>query len=103
MVTMAGHSGRALIAVLALVVVGGFHPAEAKSNISVLYSFVGGSGGHFPNTGLITDNAGNLIGGAGGGDYNGGVIFQVSQSGEETVLHSFGDTGDGNSPDGGLI
>jgi len=103
MVAMAGHSGKALVAVLSLVMASGFQPAEAKSSVSVLYSFVGGSNGHFPNTGLITDSAGNLIGGAGGGDYNGGVIFRVSQSGEETVLHSFGNTGDGNSPEGGLI
>jgi uncharacterized repeat protein (TIGR03803 family) len=76
---------------------------EASGNVSVVYSFQGGSGGQFPGTGLIEDSAGNLIGGAGGGDYNGGVIFQISPQGAETVLHSFGNTGDGTDPAGGLI
>jgi uncharacterized repeat protein (TIGR03803 family) len=77
--------------------------AEANSRISVLYSFTGGNAGQSPGTGLIEDSDGNLIGGAGGGEFNGGVIFKVTSAGQEAVLHSFGDSGDGSFPDGGLI
>lgn len=88
---------------LVLVMSAAFSAAGASGTVRVLYSFTGGSGGQFPGTGLIEDGAGNLIGGAGGGNYNGGVLFEISPAGQETVLHSFGDTGDGGDPAGGLI
>jgi uncharacterized repeat protein (TIGR03803 family) len=102
---MRSLSGKMLISsVLALSALTAFSgPVEAQGNVSVVYSFQGGRGGQFPDTGLIEDGSGNLIGGAAGGKYNGGVMFQISPAGAETVLHSFGNTGDGNDPVGGLI
>src|SRR3569833_2662872 len=92
-----------LLAVLALGTCAFVGAAEANGKVSVLYSFEGGDGGHFPDTGVLVDSNGNLIGGAGGGIYNGGVIFEISPAGQETVLHSFGNTGDGTFPEAGLI
>ncbi len=60
-----------------------------------------------PYGGVILDSAGNLYGTTViGGVDNGGVLFQLSQSGSgwtETVLHSFGGLNDGDGPVGGLI
>jgi uncharacterized repeat protein (TIGR03803 family) len=78
-----------------------------------LYSFTGGSDGYRPASSLIFDAAGNLYGTTayGGADsscvdpdgfYGCGVVFELSPSGVETVLHSF--TGaDGWNPVSGLI
>jgi uncharacterized repeat protein (TIGR03803 family) len=38
-----------------------------------------------------------------GGVNNEGTVFAITTSGTETVLHSFGGSGDGKEPDGGLI
>jgi uncharacterized repeat protein (TIGR03803 family) len=35
---------------------------------------------------------------AGGGTYNGGTVFSLTTAGKETVVHSFGEGGDGKSP-----
>ena len=75
---------------------------------SVLHSFSqSGNGGSIPYGGVILDSAGNLYGTTViGGVDNGGVLFQLSQSGSgwtETVLHSFGGLNDGDGPVGGLI
>jgi uncharacterized repeat protein (TIGR03803 family) len=74
---------------------------------SLLYSFTGGTDGANPNGQLILDTSGNLFGPAGvGGDLSCdsvgcGVIFALTQSGTETVLHTF--TGsDGQFPSGTL-
>lgn len=92
-----------LVAALFLTLCASFNDAQANAKVSVLYSFAGGSGGAFPNTGVIFDSNGNVIGGSGGGDFNGGIIFQISPAGEETVLHSFDNTDDGSFLKGGLI
>lgn len=73
---------------------------------SVLYSFSqSGNGGDIPYAGVILDSAGNLYGTTViGGVDNGGVLFQLTQSGSswtETVLHSFGGLNDGIGPIGG--
>jgi uncharacterized repeat protein (TIGR03803 family) len=72
----------------------------------VLYSFKGGTGdGDYPEAGLLKIN-GTLYGTtAGGGAYgNGeGTVFAITPSGTETVLHSFGGSGDGEDPEAGLI
>jgi uncharacterized repeat protein (TIGR03803 family) len=74
---------------------------------SVLYSFTGGTDGGFPTAGLIADSQGNLYGTtSGGGAMPGGdgygVVFALSPSGTETVLHTF-NFNDGSRPYGGLI
>jgi uncharacterized repeat protein (TIGR03803 family) len=75
---------------------------------SVLHSFSeSGNDGLIPYGGVVLDSAGNLYGTTVlGGIDNGGVVFQLTQSGSswtETVLHSFGGLNDGVGPIGGLI
>lgn len=62
---------------------------------TVLYSFTGGADGANPYAGLIRDPAGNLYGttsegGGSGGAPGGGVVYKLSPTGQETVLHTFG-------------
>ena len=68
---------------------------------TVLYSFgtSGGSDGNAPAGSLIQGSDGNFYGmtSAGGVNYTGAVI-QVTPTGAETVLYSFGGLGDGNYP-----
>jgi len=74
---------------------------------SVLYRFTGGSNGFSPFSGVTFDRAGNLYGTTVlGGSGEGGVLYQLIPSGSgwtSTTLHSFGTSGDGYSPYGGLI
>jgi uncharacterized repeat protein (TIGR03803 family) len=69
---------------------------------SVLYSFGSQSGdGEQPYAGLIMDKEGNLYGTtSGGGAYDSGIVFKVTPTGEETVLHSFCSQGGSYCPDG---
>jgi uncharacterized repeat protein (TIGR03803 family) len=82
---------------------------------SALYTFTGAADGALPWAGVIRDTKGNLYGTASaGGDGLGssctflgnsigcGVVFKLSPSGSETVLHTFQWT-DGASPFGGLL
>jgi uncharacterized repeat protein (TIGR03803 family) len=82
--------------------------ASAAPIETVLYSFTGSDGAK-PVAGLIVDSSGNLYGttvnGGAGPCNNGtgcGVVFKVSPSGTETVLHSFIES-DGAFPEAGLI
>jgi uncharacterized repeat protein (TIGR03803 family) len=83
---------------------------------AVIYSFTGGADGGIRdgclgtdicNQSVIADRSGKLYGTMGGGGaYNGGVVFELSHVGgawTETVLHSFGGSGDGLAPTNGLI
>ena len=56
--------------------------------------------GENPASPLIRDPAGNLYGTAAGGSWASGVIFKVSPSGQETVLHSFAGGAAGSGPVG---
>ncbi len=70
---------------------------------TVLYSFQGGgSDGLAPQGGLVMDSSGNLYGTTYyGGTSNDGIVFELSSSGKETILHVFsGTNGDGANPDG---
>ncbi len=76
---------------------------------SVLYSFKGGpADGEYPFASLISVK-GTLYsttsqGGANCSPSGGcGTVFSITPSGTETVLHSFGGSGDGNGPLAGLI
>jgi uncharacterized repeat protein (TIGR03803 family) len=67
-----------------------------------------GVDGAFPAVGLIFDTAGNLYGTTiYGGAEDGGIAFELTPAGggawTETVLHSFGQAGDGFYPDASLI
>jgi uncharacterized repeat protein (TIGR03803 family) len=67
---------------------------------SIIYFFTGGADGGAPNPGLAQTSSGDLYGTASVGGANGdGVVFQLTLTGVETVLHSFaGGTGDGATP-----
>lgn len=70
--------------------------ARAQS-YSLLYSFRCGTDGAYDNSGVVRDAAGNLYGTTTrGGTYGNGAVYELSASGTETVLHSFG----GNPTDG---
>lgn len=71
-----------------------------------IYSFLGGSDGADSHAGLIEDAAGNLYGTTiFGGDSvcQCGVVFKITPSGTESVLHAFTGGSDGSTPSGGLI
>ena len=71
----------------------------------MLYSFKGGSGdGEWPTQAALLDVNGMLYGTSKrGGTKNRGTVFSITTSGKESVLHSFGGSGDGIYPYGGLI
>jgi uncharacterized repeat protein (TIGR03803 family) len=67
------------------------------ASVSAVYAFKGGSDGEFP-VGGVRNQYGFLIGTtAMGGAYQGGTIFSLTSSGEESVVHSFDGT-DGGTP-----
>jgi uncharacterized repeat protein (TIGR03803 family) len=69
---------------------------------SILYSFNGPAGdGSFPSATLVRDQAGNLYGTTFfGGANNLGTVFMLDTTGKKTVLHTFGSTLDGYTPNG---
>jgi len=73
---------------------------------TVLHGFTGPSAdGVYPEGGLVRDSAGNLYGTTSvGGASNFGIVFKVTATGKETVLHSFaGYPTDGANPYAGLV
>lgn len=76
-------------------------------DVTVLYTFgtVGGtSDAYDPHDGLIQGADGNFYGTTFHGGANSvGTVFKITPSGVETVLHSFGASGDGTFPAGGLV
>jgi uncharacterized repeat protein (TIGR03803 family) len=84
---------------------------DTKGHLTVLYSFTGSGGdGENPEGGLVRGEAGNLYGttiyGGQVGCGNGlgcGMVFKLSASGKETVLHRFTGGKDGGWPAGSLV
>ena len=80
----------------------------ALAQETVIYQFgaAGPNDGSLPNGGLVFDTEGNIYGttalGGQGTDCC-GVVFEVTSSGVENVLHTFTDGADGGSPDTDLI
>ena len=74
---------------------------------TILYSFVNGVGGDGfnPSGNLIQATNGNFYGTApSGGAQGNGVIFEITPSGQETILHSFNaSANDGYGPSSGVI
>jgi len=71
---------------------------------TLLYAFTGETDGGNPYGGVIVDSAGNLYGTTcNGGAANAGAVFEVSPSGQETVLYSFKGKDDGANPRAGVI
>jgi len=93
-----------LVIVLALLTVVAAHSAEAQT-YTVIHSFAGEtSDGSDPLGGLVEDSGGNFYGStAHGGAYNGGTIFKLDNTGNESVLYSFAGKSDGNLPQGTLF
>ena len=81
------------------------HVPPAAPSFVVLHTFAGPStDGAVPEAGLIPDPRGNLYGTApAGGGSDSGVVFELSPTGIETVLHSFTGGADGARPFAGLI
>jgi uncharacterized repeat protein (TIGR03803 family) len=82
---------------------------DPAGNQTVLYTFPGGAAGAIPFAGLVRDPKGNLYGtAAAAGSFSGfyengcGVVFKLSPTAFETVLHSFQLT-DGCGPIGSLL
>jgi uncharacterized repeat protein (TIGR03803 family) len=66
---------------------------------TVLWSFGNGTDGAHPVAGVVRDTAGNLYGTTEyGGDYGYGTVFELTPSGTERVLWSFGNGTDGAHP-----
>lgn len=82
-----------------------FKMTTSGSPYVVLYSFAGGtSDGSQPYASLIQASDGNLYGTTTvGGTHSLGTVFKITTGGTETLLYSFGATGDGAKPYGNLI
>lgn len=76
---------------------GAVYKVDSTGTESVLYSFIGGSDGALPRSGLVLDAKGNLYGTTtsgptltGGCDSaTCGVVFKLTPAGTETVLYKF--------------
>ena len=68
-----------------------------------MYSFQANNDGGNPQGGVVEDR-GTLYGTTyfGGSGFD-GIVYGVSASGTETILHNFGSNGDGQNPQGDLI
>jgi uncharacterized repeat protein (TIGR03803 family) len=76
----------------------------ASGEFAVLYSFPGGESGANPYADLTLDQQGNIFGvTATGGAHNFGTIFKLDTSGNEKVLHSFGQEKQGVHPSGLIL
>ncbi len=79
-------------------------PRAQAQTFAVIYNFTGGSDGANPLAGFAIDRVGNLYGTASaGGSSADGVVFKLSTSGQETVLHEFTGGIDGATPEGSLV
>lgn len=102
--------GAANAALTLLVLVLGVTQSAQARNFNVLYNFTGGADGGGPWAGLVADSSGNLYGTTKDGGYMSGcrqggcgVVFKISPSGTETVLHAFTDSPDGSRPYAGVV
>ena len=77
---------------------------SAAGKFTVLHSFQGGiADGTQPTSGVALDSKGNLYGTTyAAGAYGLGVVYKVTPSGEEIVLHSFAGGSDGSGPQSGV-
>ncbi len=79
-------------------------PRIQAQTFAVIHNFTGGSDGGYPLAGFTIDGLGNLYGTAtSGGSSGAGVIFKLSPTGQETVLHNFTGGADGANPQSRLV
>jgi uncharacterized repeat protein (TIGR03803 family) len=88
---------------------GTVYKVDSHGNETVLYGFSGEADGQYPSP-LILDSSGNIYGTTlwgGDPDCQGygscGVVYELSASGTETVLHTFEGSGDGTNPEAPVI
>lgn len=89
---------------------GTVYELTATGKFQLLHSF-SGPDGYYPNPDLIRDTTGNLYGTTRFGGSNAactigggcGTVFEITASGTEIVLYSFGGGSDGLCPDVGLV
>jgi uncharacterized repeat protein (TIGR03803 family) len=101
----AASAASALVVVLVLGLVT-IQSAQAQTfTETVLYSFIGGNDGKYPEAGVIQDAKGNLYGTTsyGGASCYCGTVFVLDTHGTETLLHSFAGGTDGVDPYAGLL
>ncbi|HEY7099028.1 MAG TPA: choice-of-anchor tandem repeat GloVer-containing protein [Terriglobales bacterium] len=73
---------------------------------SVISNFTVAGGGNFPQSPLVIDQAGNLLGVANGGGQQNGVVYKLSfvnGTWQHTALYSFPNTASGVHPIGNLV
>jgi uncharacterized repeat protein (TIGR03803 family) len=72
---------------------------------TVLYTFAGGSSdGAYPEAGVIQGSDGNFYGSTLQGGASGlGLVFKLTPSGTETILHAFAGASDGANPTANLV
>ena len=85
--------------------VSGFSIVHRPSTYTVLHNFSGGtSDGQVPSAEVTLDASGNIYGTTDGGGANSeGTLFEITTGGKESLVHSFGASGDGTIPDGAVI
>ena len=78
---------------------------DSTGNETVLYSFKGSPDGRYPSGAVVRDRDGNLFGTTqfGGAIWDARTVYKLDPAGNETILHRFGDDGDGASPIAGLV
>ncbi|MGC2449602.1 MAG: choice-of-anchor tandem repeat GloVer-containing protein [Candidatus Sulfotelmatobacter sp.] len=71
-----------------------------SGKFTVMHKFTyGPSDGWYVVSGLVRDGEGNLYGTtSGGGAWGDGIIYEITNTGEEKVLYSFAGTPDGSNP-----
>jgi uncharacterized repeat protein (TIGR03803 family) len=83
---------------------GTVYKLDTAGQLTVLYSFTGGSDGGSPAAGVIRDAAGNLYGTTlYYGAFSWGVVYKLDTAGNYTVLHNFMAGIDGGNPSTGVI
>ncbi|MGO4879777.1 MAG: choice-of-anchor tandem repeat GloVer-containing protein [Bryobacteraceae bacterium] len=75
---------------------------DPQGSVTILYTFTADVNGWYPNGGLVEDAAGNLYGTTlfSGTEFDagGGIVFELSPSGNLTVVHNFTSFAGGQQP-----
>jgi uncharacterized repeat protein (TIGR03803 family) len=102
------HYWATVCSAVLLILCGSVFASQTPATEGLVYSFMGGSDGSEPNSGVTLDRAGNIYGVTfSGGAAGQGAVYKISHTStgvQETVLYSFkGGTTDGANPSGTLL